>query len=96
MVWWYALINLLYYIILYLDKRYFEMQFNSHIIGGWNQNFNMDPSNFKNPEYKDKSIQQVMKATKKEEEDKVKHGLSVELEKKEVNLLPRESIIKMN
>jgi hypothetical protein len=36
MSWFYFLINLIYYSVYYLDKRNFEMQFNSHVLGGWN------------------------------------------------------------
>ena len=35
MCWFYVLINLMYYIVFYLDKRHFEMQFNSHVLGAW-------------------------------------------------------------
>jgi len=37
MAWFYLLANLMYYLVFYLDKRHFEMQFNSHVLGGWNR-----------------------------------------------------------
>ena len=36
MGWFYFVINLIYYCAYYLDKRNFEMQFNSHVLGEWN------------------------------------------------------------
>ena len=35
LTWFYLVANLIYYCVWYLDKRYFEMQFNSHVLGGW-------------------------------------------------------------
>jgi len=39
MSYFYLSVNSMYYLVYYLDKRYFEMQFNSHVIGGWNRLF---------------------------------------------------------
>jgi hypothetical protein len=35
LTWFYFFINLMYYCILNLDKRAFEMQFNAHVMGSW-------------------------------------------------------------
>ena len=35
MVWFYVLVNLLYYSAFYLEKRYFEMQFQAQVLGSW-------------------------------------------------------------
>lgn len=44
MVWFYLILNFLYYVAYYLDKRYFEMQFLSQALGGWQRVYhhNMD------------------------------------------------------
>lgn len=49
MCWYYLLINLIYYMVFYLDKRHFEMQFNSNVIGRWKKIFDnnsFEASNF--------------------------------------------------
>lgn len=50
-VWFYLILNFLYYVTFYLDKRYFEMQFLSQVLGGWSKVYEPTGSEtFKNKE----------------------------------------------
>ena len=53
MTWFYLLLNLIYYSVWYLDKRHFEMQFNSHILGGWDKVIPPDEDKAEKEEKKD-------------------------------------------
>ena len=102
MSWFYLIANLIYYAVFYLDKRYFEMQFNSHVMGYWTKIYefthidstklikkpNAD-KDFK-PKDHEPELEDIIKEAEQEEIDKVKTGISAELAKGKKEVITKE------
>ena len=59
LAWFYFFINLMYYSILILDKRAFEMQFNAHVMGSWSQVFESETVGINNTKRPDSVMPRV-------------------------------------
>ena len=85
MSWFYFLINMIYYCVYYLDKRNFEMQFNSHVLGEWTHIYDVTGKKNKHEEEEEKNVQSV-------EAQIVTEGSGLPKSK----ILDKKDVIKMN